>query len=105
MLREDSPECEEEEEEEEEAAQSREVGMEEELEREVERRKRTPSGRRTPVCGRHRYWGEKWENAIRFYKTVKTMAEVKYSIKEHTFRQEALLQGLLAIISYWQPRK
>ena len=64
MLREDSPECEEEEEEEEEAAQSREVGMEEELEREVERRKRTPSGRRTPVCGRHRYWGEKWENAI-----------------------------------------
>ena len=63
MLREDSPECEEEEE-----AEPAEVGMEEELEREVERRKRTPSGRRTPVCGRHRYWGEKWENAIRFYK-------------------------------------
>ena len=49
MLREDSPECEEEEEEAEPAG-----GMEEELEREVERRKRTPSGRRTPVCGRHR---------------------------------------------------
>merc|ERR1719397_1466121 len=52
MLREDSPECEEEEEE---AEQQAEVGMEEELEREVERRKRTPSGRRTPVCGRHRH--------------------------------------------------
>ena len=50
MLREDSPECEEEEEE----GEPAEGGMEEELEREVERRKRTPSGRRTPVCGRHR---------------------------------------------------
>ena len=49
MLREDSPECEEEEE-----AEPAEGGMEEELEREVERRKRTPSGRRTPLCGRHR---------------------------------------------------
>ena len=52
MLREDSPECEEEE--------PVVAGMEEELEREVERRKRTPSGRRTPVCGRHR----QVENAI-----------------------------------------
>merc|ERR1712037_1090925 len=51
MLREDSPECEEEEDE----AEPAEGGMEEELEREVERRKRTPSGRRTPVCGRHRH--------------------------------------------------
>ena len=46
MLREDSPECEEEEE--------VVAGMEEELEREVEKRRRTPSGRRTPLCGRHR---------------------------------------------------
>ena len=47
MLREDSPECEEEEE-------VVVAGMEEELEREVEKRRRTPSGRRTPLCGRHR---------------------------------------------------
>merc|ERR1712121_266082 len=45
MLREDSPECEEE-------VQSREVEMEEQLDY---RRRRTPSGRRTPVCGRHRH--------------------------------------------------
>ena len=50
MLREDSSECEGEEEE----VDHAEVGMEEELEREVERRKRSRSGRRTPVCGRHR---------------------------------------------------
>merc|ERR1711963_221721 len=41
------PECEEEEE-----AQSREVEMEEQLDY---RRRRTHSGRRTPVCGRHRH--------------------------------------------------
>merc|ERR1711973_585704 len=35
-----------------------EMGVElgvEELERELERRRRTPSGRRTPLCGRHRH--------------------------------------------------
>merc|ERR1712227_278616 len=41
MLREDSPELEE--------------VKEEELGRELERRRRTPSGRRTPLCGRHRH--------------------------------------------------
>ena len=57
MLREDSPECEEEEEEPVVAGMEEEpvvAGMEEELEREVEKRRRTPSGRRTPLCGRHR---------------------------------------------------